>query len=98
MVVVVKQSDKSNIREGGLDNNRRLEGSQEGGKCENIHSQNRIAKLLGAIWAIYKRHLQTKKHHRQLLEMDDRMLKDIGLGRGDVYRIVNGYRARSVVR
>ncbi len=47
----------------------------------------RLGKRLGSFWLSYRRHRQQARERNQLLNMDDRMLKDIGLSRSDVHRI-----------
>lgn len=43
----------------------------------------------------YSEWQQMKEQHRQLLNLSDRMLKDIGLSRADVVRITTGYDFRT---
>ncbi len=49
-----------------------------------------LARFVGALWAplaaLYRRH----RLYEELMELDDRLLADIGIGRVDIPRIVDG--------
>lgn len=51
-----------------------------------------MARTITLLWRRYAMWLRMKEQHRQLMVMDDRMLKDIGLSRADAVRITTGPR------
>ena len=51
--------------------------------------QARQPSLLNRLVLWFKLRWETRRQYRALLEMDDRMLKDIGLSRADVQRLIS---------
>ncbi len=51
----------------------------------------RFWRFIKKIFQRYEKWVQMKHQHRQLLEMDDHLLKDIGLSRCDAVRITQGH-------
>lgn len=55
---------------------------------ETMKSKNAVYELLRRFYRYSKARKEQARQRRHLLEMDERMLKDIGLNRADVCRMV----------
>ena len=49
--------------------------------------KNGVHEIFKQLWSSYRARREQVRQRRWLLEMDERMLKDIGLSRADVYRM-----------
>ena len=67
-------------------------------ECQSTYSTIAFFRMLQRLWR-YMRYLsercgewnEMKRQHRELLGLEDRMLRDIGLSRADAVRITKGH-------
>ena len=57
----------------------------DAGRRHGIGERGRRSGVAGRVWDLLRLARQARRTRRELAQMDDRMLSDIGIGRADAY-------------